>query len=452
MFSIVIPTLQKDNQVLNLLIDELTECKYVGEIIVIDNSRKGFAASDKVRVIIPEENLYVNPAWNLGVSESRYELVGILNDDIIFPKNSFEQIHDFLLKNQFGFLGLDSIKRCEKSEILDYPEDGEVKFSPIDVRDNCWGSAIFGRKENFCHIPDDIKIWCGDDFLFKKNLSLQNYKMHGVNIKHLHSNTSSMKEFDEIKQNDVRLYQEIDPELFRQYTNQKNKFDLFVSLGAACSCTQTLRDNRLQYFSYPFDWLYGSNFLGRVNILLEDFQFWLNKEDLEYAGKREFPLPCNIYKNLKTGIVFNHDFPLNISLDESFYEVKEKYSRRIARLLNQINTSKSVLFVYIERPDVREEVLQKDLIKAYELLQNKYPNTDINILYLFSTREVDFPNRKVVKVSDNIFRVSFDYCANLDGHAYVADNELLKNLFKTYKISGKHLSLKQKLGKIFKRK
>ncbi len=451
MFSFVIPTLQRDNKVLNLLIEELAVSKYTGEIIVIDNSRKGFPASDKVRVIIPEENLYVNPAWNLGVRESRYEFVGILNDDIIFPKNSFEQIHDFLLKNQFGLLGLDSIKRCGKSEVLNYPEDGEVKFSPVDVRDNCWGSAIFGRKEKFCHIPSDIKIWCGDDYLFKMNNGFGNYKMYNVDIKHLHSNTSSLREFDLIKLNDVKLYQKIDAKLFEKIDLQKN-FDLFVSLGAACSCSQTLRDNRLQYFSYPFDWLYGSNFLGRVNILLEDFQFWLNKEDLEYAGKREFPLPCNIYKNLKTGIVFNHDFPLNVSLEESFFKVKEKYNRRIARLLNQIKTSKSVLFVYIERPDVREEVLQKDLIKAYELLQNKYKNTDINILYLFSTREVDFPNRKVFKVSDNIFRVSFDYDAYLKGHAYAADNELLKNLFQTYKISGKHLSLKQKLNRIFRRK
>ena len=152
MFSIVIPTLQKDNRVLNLLIDELAESKCVGEIIIIDNSCSGFPVSEKVRVIVPDKNLYVNPAWNLGVQESKYEFVGILNDDIVFPKNSFEQIYSFLAENTIGLLGLDSIKRSDKTEIIDYPEESEIKFSPVDVRDNCWGSAIFGRKENF-YIP-----------------------------------------------------------------------------------------------------------------------------------------------------------------------------------------------------------------------------------------------------------------------------------------------------------
>ena len=43
----------------------------VDEIIVIDNSLQGIELdSKKLRVIIPNENIFVNPSWNLGVKEA----------------------------------------------------------------------------------------------------------------------------------------------------------------------------------------------------------------------------------------------------------------------------------------------------------------------------------------------------------------------------------------------
>ena len=54
MFSIVIPTLQKDTKILKMLLDELNQDQTVGEIILIDNSLQGFEYnSDKLRIIIP---------------------------------------------------------------------------------------------------------------------------------------------------------------------------------------------------------------------------------------------------------------------------------------------------------------------------------------------------------------------------------------------------------------
>src|SRR5574344_1088570 len=97
MFSIVIPTMQKNVKVLNMLLDELISDKYVGEIIIIDNSLLGINyKSDKIKVITPKKNLYVNPAWNQGVENTKYEFVGILNDDLIFPKNFLEKVYNFI--------------------------------------------------------------------------------------------------------------------------------------------------------------------------------------------------------------------------------------------------------------------------------------------------------------------------------------------------------------------
>ena len=90
MFSIIIPTLQQDNYVLNMLLYELLNSACVGEIIIINNACKEMMFSDKkIRVINTDKNIYVNPAWKLGIRESRFEYIGLLNDDIIFPKRNW---------------------------------------------------------------------------------------------------------------------------------------------------------------------------------------------------------------------------------------------------------------------------------------------------------------------------------------------------------------------------
>ena len=55
-----------------------------------------------------------------------------------------------------------------------------------------YGSAFFGRKENYFEIPEDMKIFYGDHFLFTRNIQKQNqnYLITNLKIKHLESLTS----------------------------------------------------------------------------------------------------------------------------------------------------------------------------------------------------------------------------------------------------------------------
>ena len=57
----------------------------------------------------------------------------------------------------------------------------------------------------------------------------------------------------------------------------KKKYDLIFSMGAACSCSSALRSAELQVASYPFDWLFGSDFCNRANIVVNDFERFLDK-------------------------------------------------------------------------------------------------------------------------------------------------------------------------------
>ena len=235
MFSIIIPTMQKDVEILNKLIFELDNSNLVDEILIIDNSTKGFLSnSKKVRVIVPKKNLFVNPAWNLGVREAKNEIVGIFNDDILLPLNFIEEVNNFIQKTpDFGIIGLDSnyIRNYEKKDFETYPNNSKLTFRPFKktIYTEYFGSAFFIKKENYYEIPKNIKVWCGDNYLLKKNLdnNKTNYEIIGAEIKHLKSMTVGNKKFEKICEKDVYNYAKINPE-FKKHSHYKSKRKTFL--------------------------------------------------------------------------------------------------------------------------------------------------------------------------------------------------------------------------------
>lgn len=235
MFSIIIPTMQKDVEILNKLIFELDNSNLVDEILIIDNSTKGFLSnSKKVRVIVPKKNLFVNPAWNLGVREAKNEIVGIFNDDILLPLNFIEEVNNFIQKTpDFGIIGLDSnyMRNYEKKDFETYPNNSKLTFRPFKktIYTEYFSSAFFIKKENYYEIPKNIKVWCGDNYLLKKNLdnNKTNYEIIGAEIKHLKSMTVGNKKFEKICEKDVYNYAKINPE-FKKHSHYKGKRKTFL--------------------------------------------------------------------------------------------------------------------------------------------------------------------------------------------------------------------------------
>lgn len=80
------------------------------------------------------------------------------------------------------------------------------------------------------------------------------------------------------------------------------KFDLIVSIGEDCSCTSYLRRCNLQKLSYPFDWLTNAPFENRIDLIINDFNDFLNIDDLEIMQKPtefESDSNCDYYENKK---------------------------------------------------------------------------------------------------------------------------------------------------------
>ena len=232
MLSIIIPTLQKNTDILYKLLQELTEDNTIGEVIIIDNSLKGLNyTSDKVKVILPKKNLYVNQAWNLGIQHIKYEYFGILNDDILLPKNYCSQVYEFLkANNNAGLIGLDSssVDHMPIENFSSYPPNSQLVFHPMENKlyTICWGSAIFGKKENYYEIPKSLKIWCGDNYLLKKNIDNKKicYEVKNTQIKHVKSLTCNNPVFDKIKQKDIDNYAKIDKQFKSHSSYKKNSF------------------------------------------------------------------------------------------------------------------------------------------------------------------------------------------------------------------------------------
>lgn len=194
MFSVIIPTLWMSEKTPELL-RRLNGCPDVGEIILIDNrpSARPSLGLDKLRVLNQNRNIYVNPAWNLGVMEAKNENLCVCNDDVLFNM----EIFSFMEKNLRGIIG-------QWTDNYYLKKDGEYKVEPISGRPSGWGCLMFVKKSDWVDIPDNLLIACGDDFLIK-NIR-ESYKLTGLRIDTKMSTTSLRPEFNTIQENDIINY------------------------------------------------------------------------------------------------------------------------------------------------------------------------------------------------------------------------------------------------------
>ena len=201
-YSVIIPTLWKSNRIHKLLWD-LIKSEFVDEIILIDNASKYFEyyeALDKVKLVQTSENIYVNPAWNLGIKIAKNNNIALLNDDINFDPNIFGLINSETLSN-YGIIGMGE----GNYKSLNIEGDPILEVWKPGVNDWGWGCFIMLNKKDWIDIPDNIKIWYGDNFIKDVNPApkacLRNFRVETEM-----STTSDEKEWDERKKEDYNNF------------------------------------------------------------------------------------------------------------------------------------------------------------------------------------------------------------------------------------------------------
>ncbi|MGV3246344.1 glycosyltransferase family 2 protein [Rothia sp. 11254D007CT] len=160
-FSVIIPTLQR-SQYLYKFVDLCEKHQLVGEVIIVNNSDKPIVLSGKkVKVLDQGKNIFVNPAWNRGAKEARYEYLAIVNDDLLCDPAAFDISAKILEKNVFGIVGPD--KSCFDNPAL----RPRVRLARIRPTVDGFGTFMCLRRSNYIEIPDSLKIWGGDDILIQ---------------------------------------------------------------------------------------------------------------------------------------------------------------------------------------------------------------------------------------------------------------------------------------------
>lgn len=157
------------------------------------------------------------------------------------------------------------------------------------------------------------------------------------------------------------------------------RYDLAFSLGAACSCSQSLREAGLQFASYPFDWVCSPGILASVAALESEFADWFRKEDLKLIDVRREPLSCKCYRNVRTGFLFVHDFPVADRFEEVYPDVVKKFRRRADRLTANIGAARTVLAVYVEMP-FREAEPDDHYRDVQRRFRERFPSCETDVL------------------------------------------------------------------------
>jgi len=197
-FSVIIPTMWRSNKTSKLLKD-LYDSKYIHEILIIDNdvTAKNIDLDqykDKIKYYPQTKNIYVNPAWNLGVSLSQNDLLCICNDDINFDVDDYIQ---FILPNilKLGIFGA-NIRPYHKvtQDLLYKINDDRITRAALSTQG--FGMLMFINKRNWIDIPTGLKIWFGDDWLTGKHKNIYSVNMvKTINAdKHTTASSPELKE------------------------------------------------------------------------------------------------------------------------------------------------------------------------------------------------------------------------------------------------------------------
>jgi glycosyltransferase involved in cell wall biosynthesis len=200
-FSVIIPTIWQSKYITPLL-EELSQCEWVGEIILIDNTDYVLYPGmgwdfPKVQLVKEMVNTYVNPAWNKGISMAKNDYVTICNDDIIFNVNEyFNYLTQAFNVLDIGFIGSHSENYTDT--IFE-----ECKIETYDNKTNTggWGCLFSFNKNIWKPIPEQLKIWYGDNWIHGTNPNI--FQLKGINIKTKMSTSSDMMSVRPTRDNDT---------------------------------------------------------------------------------------------------------------------------------------------------------------------------------------------------------------------------------------------------------
>jgi FkbM family methyltransferase len=170
-YSVIVPTMWRRPAEFVAFLAKLCDHPAVDEIIIINNDNTQTPAEivnhAKIHMFDFGRNIYVNPAWNLGVKTARNDRICIVNDDVGFDLNIFARLED-LLTPDTGVFGL-----CPGEPDFSQPPvtDGAIDIIPWTGQHTYgFGCLMFLHRDIWQEIPAGLEIYYGDNFIFDLQL------------------------------------------------------------------------------------------------------------------------------------------------------------------------------------------------------------------------------------------------------------------------------------------
>jgi glycosyltransferase involved in cell wall biosynthesis len=209
MISVIIPTLWIGQRYKEML-PEFQANPLVGEIIIIDNdvskTDQTIFNFSKVVHLPQKENIYVNPAWNLGARVAKHDILCFANDDIAIDLRFLEFATRYTT-NMFGMLGVGKGTIANLDELCGL--GGDATLSYIEHPGSYFATFFLIHKESYRNIPEQMKIYYGDTYLFKKNVKEGRKNLQLVDGHAVTTLGTSSRMFGDILEKDYSEYQKL---------------------------------------------------------------------------------------------------------------------------------------------------------------------------------------------------------------------------------------------------
>ena len=216
MISVIMPTLWRGEHYKKML-PIFNDHPLIGEIIIIDNDPSNTDRSIfeliKVRHYAQIENIYVNPAWNLGVQLSECDQICLYSDDVLFDPKCIEEVAK-VCTPRGGIAGFAIETISESHDVPNHLAPWEqLRVTPTPSMHYRFGICMFMHRESYMHIPDQLKIYYGDTYLFDQNVinGRSNFRIEGCPVITKMRTSSKSREFTEITVKDAEEYAKLSP-------------------------------------------------------------------------------------------------------------------------------------------------------------------------------------------------------------------------------------------------
>lgn len=172
-FTIVVPTMWKVNELFYRALSAYCDHELVDEVVLINNNINetpdwGLLSHPKIKMQNMPSNIYVNPAWNLGVELAQNKFISIVNDDIMFDLNVLYRLQDKLSPDRGPYGIIAGEEQFGQPVSTDY-SISFVDWKPGDIIHN-FGQAMFVHKDTWTPIIPELQMYFGDDFILHSNL------------------------------------------------------------------------------------------------------------------------------------------------------------------------------------------------------------------------------------------------------------------------------------------